>query len=411
MSTPSRRRWGAVRKLPSGRWQARYHGPDGTLHTAPTTYETRTTAARWLSAVEVDMARGTWLDPAKGSGTLTAYASAWIGQRTVKGRPLAPRTRETYRGSLDRWITPTIGALKIADLTPAVIRTWHAEMVRDAAVATAKSEVKTGRTASRQAYALLRAVMSTAVEDGMLPRNPCTIRGAGQASSPERPLLDVEAVRKLAAGMPDHLVGLVWLGFWGGLRLGELIGLQRRDLDLTAGTVTIARQLGEVDNVPVEGDPKAGSARVVNLHGPGLDALREHVERQGPAFPTARVFTRADGSDLRRGNVYSPWRVACRKAQLPGVHVHDLRHAGLTLAAQSGATLAEVMRRAGHVSVAAAMTYQHAAERRDAEVAEQMTATVKASEARALVARGWHDAPVGDLDARRRSNEDPTASS
>jgi integrase len=70
--------------------------------------------------------------------------------------------------------------------------------------------------------------------------------------------------------------------------------------------------------------------------------------------------------------VHAAWSTARRSAELPAVHLHDLRHAGLTLAAQSGATLAEVMRRPGHSSSRAAMIYQHAAERRDAEVAERL---------------------------------------
>jgi integrase len=53
-------------------------------------------------------------------------------------------------------------------------------------------------------------------------------------------------------------------------------------------------------------------------------------------------------------------------------HLHDLRHTGLTLAAQSGATLAEVMRRAGHSSSRAVMIHQHGAERRDAQVAARL---------------------------------------
>jgi integrase len=81
---------------------------------------------------------------------------------------------------------------------------------------------------------------------------------------------------------------------------------------------------------------------------------------------------RRDGRALRAHHVHAARSTARRATELPGVHLHDLRHAGLTLAAQSGATLAEVMRRAGHSSSRAAMIYQHAAERRDAEVAARL---------------------------------------
>lgn len=81
---------------------------------------------------------------------------------------------------------------------------------------------------------------------------------------------------------------------------------------------------------------------------------------------------RPDGSELRAHHVHAAWEIARQSAEMPGVHLHDLRHAGLTLAAQSGATLAEVVRRAGHSSSRAALIYQHAAERRVAEVAERL---------------------------------------
>ena len=108
-----RRRFGRVRKLPSGRWQARYPGPDGADRTAPTTFATKTDAGRFLAATEVDMGRGVWLDPMRSGVTLRQYTEAWLAERTVRGRPLAVRTRETYRHSLDRWVLPTLGNLPL----------------------------------------------------------------------------------------------------------------------------------------------------------------------------------------------------------------------------------------------------------------------------------------------------------
>jgi len=75
--------------------------------------------------------------------------------------------------------------------------------------------------------------------------------------------------------------------------------------------------------------------------------------------------------------VHYAWKFARMKAGLPDAHFHDLRHAGLTLSAQAGATLAEVMRRAGHSSAAAALRYQHAADQRDAEIAARLSALAK----------------------------------
>jgi integrase len=398
----NRRRFGRVRRLPSGRWQARHPGPDGVDRAAPRTFLTKTDAQRWLSSVETDQARGSWCDPTKGAITLSSYANTWLSTRTVKGRPLAPKTLHSYRGSLDRHILPALGRLPIAKITPEVVRIWHADLgKRTATEAAQRAEAasaanlveasaaktwgdraasprpvteRTGQTATRQAYSTLRAILSTAVEDGALARQPCTVRGAGQATSLERPLIGLEDAQRLADGLPAHLRALGLLAFWGGLRLGELRGLRRGDVDLDGGTVRVARQLLDLPGGQLEAEPKRGSLRTVHLSLVALDALREHLAAAGPGLPSARLFTHRDGSDLREHHVESAWRVARLKVGLPGVHLHDLRHAGLTLAAQSGATLAEVMSRAGHVSPQAALTYQHAAERRDADVAAKMGA-------------------------------------
>ena len=360
-ASSSRRRFGRVRKLPSGRWQARYPGPDGRDRSAPSTFATKTDAARFLAAVEVDMGRGVWLDPLRSGVTLREYSQAWLAERTVRGRPLAVRTRETYLNSLDRWVLPALGGLPLDRITPAAVRRWHAE-----------TSAATGPTATRQAYALLHAILATAVADDALPRNPCRIKGAGQARSDERPLLDVDQVQHLSAHMPENLRGLVDLAFWAHLRLGELLALRIGDIDMDAGTVAVQRQVVETDAGPVESAPKAGSQRVVHLPPQGVSALAEHLRTRSPALPTACLFVRRDGRALRAHHVHAAWSTARGSADLPDVHLHDLRHAGLTLAAQSGATLAEVMRRAGHSSSRAAMIYQHAAEQRDAEVAARL---------------------------------------
>lgn len=383
MSAAPRRRFGRVRKLPSGRWQVRYPGPDGVDRSAATTFTTKTDAARWLANVESDLSRGTWLDPLRGAVPLSAYADAWLQTRTVAGRPLRPRTVADYRRLLDRHIAPTLGRLPLADVTAERVRVWHAEVA------------KVGATTGAQCYRLLHAILSTAVDEGVYAANPARLRGAGQARVPERPLLGAADVEALAAGMPEHLAALVVLGFWGALRLGELLGLERRHLDLDptagTGTVHVEQAQGDVERVPVTGPTKSGSVRTVHLPEPAVRALLEHLQRSGSGLPSARVFTRADGSLLRGWDVHRHWRRARAVAGLPEARPHDLRHAGLTLAAQSGATLAEVMRRAGHTTAAAAMRYQHAAEDRDRALAARLVET--AGHSRSTVrARSGHAA-------------------
>lgn len=367
----SRRDFGTVRQLKSGRWQARYLIPAGRYMTAPTTFATKAQATTFLSEIRTDMHRGTWLDPTRGTETsLAEYATTWLAQRTVKGRPLAPRTVDTYRHSLTAWILPALGPRPLAEIGPAEVRHWHQYVL-----------AHTGPTATRQAYAVLRAIFNTAVADDLITRNPCRIRGAGQPTSPERPLIHLEDVIALTLAMPEHLRTLTLTAFWAHARLGELLALRVGDVDIEAGTLRIERQVVEVDGEgPRVTIPKVGSVRTVHLPQPVLLALQEHLHAVAESRPESRLFTRPGGEELRAHHIHAPWETARRRVGKPDLHFHDLRHAGLTLSAQSGATLAEVMRRAGHVSSQAAMRYQHAADERDAEIARLMSARSTADE-------------------------------
>jgi hypothetical protein len=89
--SPKRQPWGSVRKLPSGRFQARYR-VDGALHTAPTTFATKRDADAFLAEVRTTLERGTWVNPAAGKITLEEYSTRWLAERVQ----LRIRTRELY---------------------------------------------------------------------------------------------------------------------------------------------------------------------------------------------------------------------------------------------------------------------------------------------------------------------------
>ncbi len=96
----SRRAFGTVRQLPSGRWQARWEDKHARTHSGPHTFDTERAADDWLSTVRADLVRGVWRSPDLGSDTLAAYMRAWVDQRT----DLAVSTRASYHVALARWI-------------------------------------------------------------------------------------------------------------------------------------------------------------------------------------------------------------------------------------------------------------------------------------------------------------------
>ena len=126
-------------------------------------------------------------------------------------------------------------------------------MVRDWYAAT--SLVVPGR--AHKAYRLLRAILNTAVADERILRNPCKVKGAGQDRSAERVIPTVAEVQALAEAMPAHLSLLVQLAAWCGLRRGELLGLQRCDIDLVHGSIRVERAVHQLrDATLAVGPPK-----------------------------------------------------------------------------------------------------------------------------------------------------------
>jgi integrase-like protein len=190
------RRFGSVRKLPSGRYQVRYPGPDGRLRSHSQTFDRKGDAERALSLIEAQIIAGEWTDPQRGKARLGDYARDWITQRPG----LRIRTVDLYRWLLAKHIEPYLGDVPIGKLNSQTIREWRSCLLAQGV----------STTMAAKAYRLLRAVLMTAVEeDKILPRDPCRIRGAGSEQAPERPVLTVAQVFELAefVGRRDRSTG------------------------------------------------------------------------------------------------------------------------------------------------------------------------------------------------------------
>jgi hypothetical protein len=180
-----RRRFGSVRQLRSGQWQARYQGPDGILRPADHTFPTKTQAEQWLTRTEADMLAGDWTDPDAALITFREYATDWIDERPG----LRPKTIEVYKYVLGRHLLPGLGARSLSEIKEAQVRRWRRSILDGGA----------SPVTAAKAYRLLKAIMNTAVDDGLIRRNPCRIKGAAQDRSPERAVLTVRQVFTLAS--------------------------------------------------------------------------------------------------------------------------------------------------------------------------------------------------------------------
>jgi integrase len=359
------RGFGAIRKLPSGRFQVRYWGSDGMRHAAPVTYVTRADAKAFLATIQSDITRATWRAPVQSNETVGQYVTRWIDQHTG----LKASTRGLYEGLNRLHISPTdLGRQAMADVGPDDVRRWYASLRKSLAEAAAarsarRTSVATkadGSTTAAQAYRLLRAVMNTATADGMFTRSPCHIKGAGSVVVAERPTATPAEVSALAAAMPDRYRVLVLMAAWTGARMGELAALRRRDLDLDQQTVRIAERVYRVGKVLDWDSPKSKAGnRTVSLPPHLVPPLADHLaEFTGPDEDDL-VFTTSGGKPLENSNITPMWARARRTVGREDLRFHDLRHTGQTLAAIAGATEAELMHRMGHSTTSASRVYLH----------------------------------------------------
>lgn len=400
-----RRSFGAVRELPSGRFQASYLDPDGRRRVAPTTFATRTDAAVYLDTVSADLARKAWKAPdADPLPTLAEYGTRWIRQRAG----LKDSTRAQYGVDFRRHVEPYLGDFRLDEVTPDLVRQWHAELAEDLAgelAAQERTSVATNRNGAptvARAYRLLRTMLGTAVEDELLGSNPCRIKGAGQAPVAERPTLSPAEVARLADAVPEHYRALVVVAAYAGPRIGELAALRVRDLRFgKAPALTVEERVYRVAGRYDYAGPKSRAGRrTVALPGFVADALAEHLRAHRPeAGPDDLVFVTENGGNILGAYSQTLSRALARIGR-PDCRVHDLRHSGALLAAESGATLPELMQRLGHGTVAAAQAYMHAAEDHGRKVAEELGRRALAAQEDADA--GAQDGVVPLSRARRR---------
>ena len=368
-----RRGFGRIRQCqPSGRYQASYIGPDDQLHKAPETFDAREDAEAWLADRRREIDRELWSPPAtveqkrakrKAEAIFREYTERWLATRTVRGRPLKPRTVEHYEKLLGDHIYPTFGNKPVRDISMGSVDHWYARTLTD------------HPTMRAHCYSLLKTILETArTRDRMIDNNPCAIRGAGTTTRTIKPRpATLEQLDIIAGEMPDNLKLLVLLASWCALRFGELVELRRGDIDLQEGVVRVQRAAVRVDRGWKVGDPKSEAGkRDVSIPPHVIPAVEEHLAKHVVPEKDALLFPAKNGSHLQPSTLNRHFDRARIKAKWPG-RFHDLRHSGAVMAAQTGATLAELMARLGHSTPQAAMRYQHAAQGRDKEIAEKLS--------------------------------------
>lgn len=359
-----KRSFASIERLPSKRWRVRYTGPDGRIHKAPQTFDTRLAAEAWAAAVRRQIDTDRWrAEPERERPTFGPYAAQWLENRQVSGRPIKARTRAHYQAILDQHLLEAFGARQLRAITPKDVRDWHEATLVDRP------------TLRSHAYSLLRTILASAVNDELIDANPARIVGAGRAKRVHRIRpASVAELGVLTEAMPKRLRLMVTLASWCALRFGEIVELRRGDVDLSAEVVRIRRAAVRTKGAFTITTPKSdASVRDVAIPPHIIAAIETHLAKYVDNGRDSLIFPADNGGHLQPSTLYRHWYKAREAAGRPDLRFHDCRHSGAVLAAATGATLAELMVRLGHSTPSAAMRYQHAAAGRDREIASLLS--------------------------------------
>lgn len=422
-----REAWGSLRRLPSGRWQARYPGPDGETHTARTeddkalTFQTKTDARTWLSSVHTKIALGTWEIPevqatrrraeaeAEAARTIgfTEYADRWIEmirtQPNRSGKMRSEGTIRSYKGKVTGYLIPEFDDTPIRDIDKERIRLMTDKLDKIPSPLNPKSKFN---GVTRPVLIVLMMILRQAARDGIIAKEPDVPMPRQEPvrhdadHDPGEDVASPAQVEALYDAMPKRWAIAVLLAAWCQLRRGECLGLQRRDIEWHpdgSATLHVRRQLNA--NTGDFADPKSDAGKR-SLSVPRImrDRLWEHLrdyvakEAKAPVIASS-VQGSVPLSNTRWWNVWNEAKDAVDVVD-SGFRFHDLRHTGLTIFAQEGATLAELMRRGGHSDMRVVLRYQHATMARDRELADRMSDRVQVA-----------------LDDQRRRPADPPSDS
>jgi integrase len=282
--------------------------------------------------------------------TVGDYLADWLDTR----RSLRPSTLKSYREHVTLYLMPLLGEIRLSEL-----RAHHVDSML-AAISTPQRRRPLSPSTVRRVHATLRTALNSAVRQRLLPYNPAVhVDLPVQRREPVTVWGPEEVARFLAATEDDRLHPLYRLVVMTGMRRGEVVGLRWADIDFERGLVAVNQQVVQLGPELRIGPPKTrAGTRVVPVDLRTLDVLKEHQRRQtaeaaawGPARPaTGLVFTREDGSLVRPETVSRHFRLLSRRAGLPLIRFHDLRHTSASLALTAGVAMRVVSDRLGHTT-------------------------------------------------------------
>lgn len=351
---------GTIDLRSDGRWRAQMTLENGTRKNLYG--KTRKEAKDKLIALQHDIQRG--LPVVAEKQTLADYLASWLKHSAGH---LRPTSLVRYEELVRLHINPTLGKTRLARLTAQQVQALYAAKLAEG--------LSKGTVA--RIHATLRRALGEAEKLDLVPRNVATLVTPPSARK-SRPQLKTftpdEAKRFLAAIQSDELEALYTLAITTGMRRGELLALRWTDVDLDAGFLQVRatirhKKLVDGGGYVLEPPKTANSARRINLSEPSIAALRRqraHVAELRRATGTDwqdddMVFPDAYGR-AQRGNhiLQRKFQPLLKRAGLPLIRFHDLRHTAATLLLRKGVNPKVVSEMLGHTTIAMTLdVYSH----------------------------------------------------
>ena len=313
---------------------------------ADTVRGTKSEAERRLTELLREKDTGTFTKPSR--LTVREYLGQWF--RDYAETHVRRRTQEGYRGNLDRYILPRIGDVPLDKLTPRHVQEMESELLRNGGTQ--------GRglspTTVLQVHRILSNALGSAVRLGIVVRNVAGAVEPPRITQYEAPTLAWNEVNSLLEQVTDPFYQTLFLlVIQTGLRRSESVGLQWRDVDLAAATLSVRRAWIKLPSGEMElTSPKSRQARVVDLPAESVEALKAHRVRQADVAGNGNfIFCHPDGSPLNPNLVTRVFKRTATKAGLENFRFHDLRHTHASLMLALGVHLKVVSERLGHSGI------------------------------------------------------------
>jgi integrase len=304
-------------------------------------------AQRRLTELQRELDIGVFTRPSQ--MTVREYLEQWC--RDYAETHVRRRTFEGYRGILDQYILPKLGAVALAKLTPRHVLEMESALLREGGE---KDQGLSPQTVLH-VHRVLSSALKNAVKLGMVARNVAGAVEPPRVTRQETRTLTWEEVYQLLEQVADPLYWtLILLDIQTGLRRSEILGLQWRDVDLPSGTLSVRRAWVKLPSGVMElTAPKSGHGRAVTLPPQSVEALSAHRERQWDALGNGDfVFCHSGGSPLNPDQVTKEFKRIAREAGMGDLRFHDLRHTHATLMLGAGVHLKVTSERMGHSSIA-----------------------------------------------------------